>query len=160
MNREILKMYNAKTEVVYDETGKIVFAKAVTTHQGYQVGSDMTTVSGFGVLTDPLKDVGFTHLEAHDFPQGAVVDYQYIDGKPENELSDAKIGTLKVYDREGNLVSGESFSPNGFTRIVEDGKLVADPNGISMSAPKTVKDFIGKNISEIKIQENTVGMHR
>ena len=155
MNRETLEDYNGKTEIVYAENGTILFVKKTTTHQGYQVDSDMVTVSGYGYLTD-MNDIGFTHLDGHDFPQGAIVDFQYIDGQPERPLSDAKIGTLKVFDQNGNIISGESFKPDGFTRIVSEGKLIDDPNGISMSAPTNVKAIFGKNISEIK----TVSHHK
>lgn len=149
MNREIIESSNGKMEVVYDVNGIVIFAKKMTVHQGNQAGSSLTTISGFGKLVD-FNDIGFTHLKNHDFVQNCVVDFQYVDGNPENSLSDAKMGSLKVFDANGNIISGESFKPNGFTKLVVDGQLVSNPYGFEMSAPIETKEVFGKNIDQIK----------
>lgn len=154
MTRENVEIFGGNAEVVCNENGQIVFAKKVTTYQD----SNMTTVCGYGLLTDIMADLPFTHLQPRQTPVGSFVDYQYIDNNIEDYLSDAKIGTLKVYDSNGNLIAGESFRPSRFTQLVIDGKAVKDPNGIEMSAPNTLKAIVGKNLSEIKA--NTAGMHR
>ncbi len=158
MKRENIEILGKNTEVVCNENDQIIFAKEIATYQGNQANSTMITVSGYGILTDKRVDLPFTHLNLNEIPIGSVVDYQYIDGNITNILSDAKIGTLKVYDSNGNLIAGESFRPGEFSRLVIDGKAVKNSSGIEMSASASLKAVVGKNLSEIK--SNTTEMHR
>ncbi len=149
MKRIKVKENNGILEIVTNDDGVILFAKKTTVYQGYNSDRKVTTISGYGRVIDFIEDLGFTHLQTHDFPKGAVVDYQYVATDPENELSSDNIGSLTVYDgTTGKAVSGESFTPSGFTRTVMNGKSMENPDGIMMSAPELLKLIFGENIKD------------
>ncbi len=84
---------------------------------------------------------------------------QYLDGNPENNLSEAKLGTIMVFDKDGNIIDGESFRPGGYNKLVVDGKVIKDPTGFLMAAPIDVRELFGKNIQDIKTKDINSGKH-
>ena len=161
MNRETINYSGREIEVVVDEKGTILFAKENHPIYQYQMGNvEMNRVSGYGLLTS-IDDVGFVPgLRETDLPQRGIVDYQYIDAEPSKQFSDAHVGNVVIKDADtNNVYLAVSFQGSSMQKQVSHGETVgSDYEGIMMSAPKPLKEVVGKNLSEIK--ENTAGMHR
>lgn len=162
MNRETINYSGRELEVVVDEKGTVLFAKETTPIHQYQIDNvEMVRVSGYGLLTS-INDVGFVPgLNRNDLPQRGIVDYQYIDAEPSKQFSDAHVGNVVIKDADTDSVYlAVAFQGSSMQKQVSHGEKVvsSDYEGIMMSAPKPLKEIVGKNLSEIK--ENTAGMHR
>lgn len=161
MNRETINYSGRELEVVVDEKGTVLFAKETKPIYQYLIGNvEMVRVSGYGLLTS-IYDVGFVPgLNGNDLPQRGIVDYQYIDAEPSEQYSDAHVGNVVIKDADTDSVYlAVAFQGSSMQKQVSHGeKFGSDYEGIMMSAPKPLKEVVGKNLSEIK--ENTAGMHR
>lgn len=156
MERRFNKTIDGVEEFVCNENGKVVFFRKKVRHKGVgQRGGNMESVSGYGRITDYDIDIGtFTHLPSSLIPEEAVVEFQYIDGNPDNDFSDAKFGTLRIYDRTGKLIIGENFAPDRVSKIsaTDNGNILTDENYPTLLVPELVKNVVGKDYGAVVTQ--------